>query len=450
MLLVIAVCWPLILTGNSLGRGAADDLNYHWPTIQTFAQQLPTPDLSDYQSATTPGYHLELAVVHRLGLSRIFVQLYASFWTIILLGILAYRAGKTFGKPGLILILPLLASMYLLYPGIWLLPDNAAWLGVLVLIILALDHPPSTRTLLISGVVLALLVLIRQAHLWAAATICISAWIGSGDQVPSLTQFLSNHQSRLKRLSIAILATLPAILILVYFFRQWGGLVPPAFQRNHQGPNPATPAFILTQIAILSVFFIPLLWSRFIELIKSHISWVIAALFLGLLIGLIPETAYNYNQGRFSGWWNLANKFPTFADRSPVIILGSTAGGLACVLWGAMIPRRDSRILIISLIAFTIAQTANYASWQRYHEPMLLILGILIFTRAPGVIEFPKRALYGSATLATALATLTIITMLNAQPAQPNPAQSQAQSTTITQFTPHFSKIPRSNRHLTP
>jgi len=431
-LLLILIAWPLILTQNTSGRGAADDLIYHWPTIQTFANQLPTPNLSDYQSATTPGYHLELAVLHRIGLPRTAIQLYASLWSILLIGTLAWHAGKSFGKPGLLLTLPLLASIYVLFPAIWLLPDNAGWLAVLLILILALDHPPSTRTLLTAGIVLAFLVLIRQVHIWAAAIIWISAWIGSSNtKAPPLSKIFSDPTLRIRRFILALIATLPAALILLYFIRLWGGLVPPSFQSQHQGPNPATPSFILTQIAILSIFFTPLLLPQLKNIIKTHHTWITAALALGLLIAILPESTYSRDAGRYSGWWNIVDKFPTFANRSPIILLGAPAGALCCVIWSSMITRRDTWILSITLIAFTAAQTANHASWQRYHEPLLLILGLLILTRSQIAINNPKRVLPGTLALTALLAAITIPTLLNAKPITTPPPTTNPSSSSF-------------------
>jgi len=438
VLLLLAITWPFILTDNQSGRGAYDDLIYHWPTIQSFAQQLPSPDLSDYASATTPAYHLELAIVNRLGFSRTFVQLYANLWTVLLLGLLAYRAGKSFGKQGLLITLPLLTSMYVLFPAIWLLPDNAGWLAVLLILILALDYPLSTKNTLTAGIVLAFLVLIRQVHIWAAAIIWITAWIGTDPQIPTLPKLFTDPANRSRCLILALIATIPAALLLYYFLRLWGGLVPPSFQDNHQGPNTATPAFILTQISILSVFFAPLLYPQLKAILKSHRNWIIAALALGLLIAIIPESTYSKDAGRFSGWWNIINKLPTLADRSPILLLGAPAGALACVVWSSLISRRDTWIFATTLAAFTAAQTANHASWQRYHEPLLLILIILILTRAPIAIQHSKRVILSSLALAAMLAAITIPTLLNAQPI----TTPTAQTATITQFTPHFSQIP--------
>ena len=61
---------PLILSGNANGRAAADDYNYHWIAINQFAIEWPSPDISNYHSATTPGYHLILAPLVRAGLGQ--------------------------------------------------------------------------------------------------------------------------------------------------------------------------------------------------------------------------------------------------------------------------------------------------------------------------------------------------------------------------------------------
>ncbi|MFK7759600.1 MAG: hypothetical protein AB8C13_06610 [Phycisphaerales bacterium] len=421
ILLIIALSWPFILAQNTSGRGAFDDLIYHWPTVQTFADELPTPNLSNYLSATTPGYHLELAIVHRLGASRTLVQLYASLWTVLLLATLAWRFGKSFGKQGLLVMLPLFASIYILFPAIWLLPDNAAWLGVLLMLILAIEKPPTLRVILASGLLLTILVFIRQIHIWAAALIWTSAWVGTQSQLPNnttLPSLFSDPASRLKRLTPALIAALPAALILFWLYTLWGGLVPPNFQNNHQGANPATPAFILTQIAILSAFYAPILLPQLLTVIRTHISWIITIAVLGLIIGILPHTSMSTQDGRFSGWWSIAHKLPTIANRSPFIILGALAGAIACLLWVSMLNRRDAWIFSIGLIAFIAAQSANFASWQRYHEPFLLILGSLIFTRVPAIYNAPKKAIIGSVALALLMGAITVSALKNAEQVQ--------------------------------
>ncbi|MBO6512886.1 MAG: hypothetical protein JJ974_02825 [Phycisphaerales bacterium] len=442
ILLTILAAWPLIFTGNVNGRGASDDLLFHWPTIQTFADQLPTPDLSSYQSATTPGYHLELAVIHRLGASRMIVQLYASLWTIILTALLAWRAGKAFGRAGVILCLPFLASMYCLFPSIWLLPDNAGWLCVLLLMLLALEYRPSLRVITVSGVVLIALVVIRQSHIWAAVTLAMSAWVGTQTQVPAINKLFSDLVDRTSRLLPVIFASIPAGLILLYFMYLWQGLVPPPFQNNHQSTNLITPAFILTQVAILSFFFLPILMPQLKKILKSHRAWWIDALVFGFIVGALPPASYYaVDQGRYSGWWNIIAEFPVIADRSPVIVLGAPIGALFCVLWCTMVSRRDAWILAATLAAFAIAQSANHASWQRYHEPMLIITGIIILTRAPAAIRSPKRVYFGCIALTIMLAAITIPTLINAQPVETEPQTQTNQITHPTIQSDHISTL---------
>jgi hypothetical protein len=44
---------------------AYDHVNFHLPTIQAFARDLPAVDVVNYRSATTPGWHLAMALLYR-------------------------------------------------------------------------------------------------------------------------------------------------------------------------------------------------------------------------------------------------------------------------------------------------------------------------------------------------------------------------------------------------
>ena len=427
-ILLVLIAWPIILSGNDRGRGAADDLHYHWVAIEQFTEQLPSVDLSDYASATTPGYHLELAVVLRfvewIGIDRdagrIVVQLYASLWSVLLIGVLAGIAGNAFGRKGLVIALPLIASMYVLYPAIWLLPDNAGWMCVLVMLLLGLGYAPSTRILLTMGVMLGILVLIRQVHLWTASIIVVSAWIGHDDSVPSKLLgkdgLFSSLSDRTKRVMIALLATIPAILALLWFARLWGGLVPPRFQSMHQGPNLATPGFILLQLCVLSLFFVPVLWSRGLTMLKEHRGMILIAIVIGLVIGLVPMSFFDVESGRYSGWWNVVNKFPVIEGRSIVFVAGSVIGAVLCVVWGSFLEKRDLWVLGIGGLGFVTAMCMNHACWQRYHEPMLLMVGILVLCRSESLRAMPGRVLFGCGVLTLVFAAITTMSMLSSEP----------------------------------
>ncbi len=416
LVLLILPIWGVILSGNRAGRGAADDLNYHWIAIQQFADQWPTPDLSDYASATTPGYHLCLSWFAKIGVAHQGIQLIASAWTLGLFTLLAWVVSRRWGLGSVVLMLPLLASMYLLFPGIWLLPDNAGWLGVIAIVLLSLNQNSSWKHWVFSGLIVFVLVWMRQIHIWAAGLIWLSAWLGNESQTPAFRQLFSSIVERAGRTLIAVGCTIPAFAALIWFMGMWEGLVPPTFQDHHQGPNPATPAFILTQLSIISVFFAPMLFDRLKETWKYHWRWVLLAIAFGFLIGIIPESSYSYDEGRYSGWWNLINKLPVIAERSPIILLGSIAGSLALVCWLSLCSLRDIWIWVGLLVAFTLAQSANHASWQRYHEPMLLMMLLIIIARSCSISKYTRGLMIGSIVLAAMYAALTVSSMLNAQP----------------------------------
>ncbi len=430
-LVFLVVSWTVILAGNLSGRGASDDLVYHWPAIPQFADQLPNPDITDYASATTPGYHLTLSPLVKAGFGHAAIQLIASLWTLGFFAMMSWVVAGRFGRGAAVLMLPMLASMYILYPGIWLLPDNAGWLGVLAILLLALSPNPTWKTWACSGVILFALIWTRQVHIWIAGVIWLSAWLGSSATTPTLRTLFSTSLDRTGRTFIAIACTVPAFTALVWFMAMWGGLVPPTFQNQHEGPNPATPGFILTQLAILSVFFAPMLWPRLKEAWKHQWGWIIFAAIVGLVLGVVPETSYSPDAGRYSGWWNLINKLPAFVDRSPAVILGSITGAIALVVWLNIANRRDAWIWIGGLVAFTLAQSANHASWQRYHEPMLLIMILLILARSTEISQHTRRVMLGAIALGLMVGALTVSAMLNA-----NPIEAQVETRVQQAITP--------------
>ena len=114
------------------GRAACDQVEYHLPAILKFAGELPRPDLRDYASATTPGYHLVLAgFVPLVSANALVLQIVASVFTVALLvafgRLLAMMAAgrERSGWELAALALPFAASPYVFTSGVWLLPDNS-------------------------------------------------------------------------------------------------------------------------------------------------------------------------------------------------------------------------------------------------------------------------------------------------------------------------------------
>ena len=412
-----------------LGRPAEDDVRFHEPTIRLFIEQWPTPDLSDYGSATTPLYHLILAAVGVIvSDSRLVLQLVASLWTIGLMGLLGWALAKrTATTHALACGLPVLWSLYVLPPGVWLLPDNAGWLLVLAILLLALRPKFSTRTIAAGGVLLLFVVLIRQIHLWAAAPLWVAAWLGSASSQDSPSP-VRDIPSRVRRSAAMFAATLPAFVVVALFVWLWGGLVPPTFQDLYAGRSPAAPGFVLALFGIFGSFFIADSWQGLRRLWAGHRVVLLAVAVGAFVVAAAPITTYNMDAGRWTGLWNIVSKVPTAFDRSPVIVLPAVLGA---VLLTGMLVGVDSRmrwVTLSAIVAFVAAQSAGPQLWQRYNEPFVLILLALLScsTKPRAAGSQPFIATAGPVLLAIMLAALTTI-MLSRWPRiePPNSAMTQ-------------------------
>jgi hypothetical protein len=113
-----------------------------------------------------------------VGTSETVMRLLGAVFAVALVGLTAgyvRRRGCSWLET-VLLALPLAVSLYTFSSGAWLLPDDAAWLAVLGILIIALG--PTRRAWLFGGVVLLALVLVRQNQIWAIAPLMASAWIG--------------------------------------------------------------------------------------------------------------------------------------------------------------------------------------------------------------------------------------------------------------------------------
>lgn len=422
---------PFILSQNLLGRGAFDQIHFHEPVVRTFAEQLSRGwsalDVRDYRSATTPGYHLLLAMVARyVHPSSMLLQAIGSLFTAALLALLAgaatalaaRRGAMRPARLGLVLVLPAMASMYVLFSGVWLLPDNLGWLLVLGvgLVAVRLIESPSRAIaghaglLALGGTLLLALVLVRQSHLWAAAMLWAAAWIGGapGDRV--LNDFVQRGRAAL----LALLATLPAFLAVGAFALAWGGLTPPSFRAQYGGGiNPAAPAFILSLAAVFSIFFAGSIGPATIVLLRTSPWQVLVAAILGLALAAAPETTFVY-EARATGLWNLVKVAPVIAERTSLLLLVlAPLGAVALCAWAAALPARARWLFFAALTAFAAAQTASPLCWQRYIEPFLLglfALGAATIVDAPGRAAAAAR--WGGPTLFGLVCALLTAAML--------------------------------------
>ena len=160
--------WPVILSGGGGTSEASDQVEYHLPAIDGMVQQWPFIDVVDYPSATAPGYHFLMATLSRfVSCDPMVLQLASSLLSLGFLLVVWHHAARLVRPPAaLALVLPLLASSYVLGAAIWLDTDNAA----LLFVALALGGSALVEATPLGGFRLALYgtaaVLVRPIPIW--------------------------------------------------------------------------------------------------------------------------------------------------------------------------------------------------------------------------------------------------------------------------------------------
>jgi hypothetical protein len=383
----------LVLAGHNAGRAAWDSVVYHESVIRRFIAEWPGIDVTNTLTATTPGYHVVLAAIgvavspSTIVLRLASVAIGATFVAVVA----AWCARRVGARDGILLALPLVASVYVLGSSAWLLPDNLGWL--LVTGILATCLRPRWRAVdaLAVGAMLGVLVAVRQSHAWAAAPLVCAAWCG-GERPADRCAWRHPPSGAPGRVAVALAAAVPAFLLLAAFAALWGGLVPPRFQSDVARGNAAVPAYVLFQFALLGAAFLPWLWVPVADAWRARRRWMLAAGVAGLLLAAVPATVPDVASGRYSGWWSPLSRLPAIAGHAnPVLLVAAPAG--AMLLAGALLAltARARAVLGVAMVAFTASQSANFYAWQRYHEPFVLVVLAMLSALAASRVP-PMRA----------------------------------------------------------
>ena len=150
-LIAVAVLVVLVATAATVALGVhatagwVDQSRYHWPTVATMIDRLPSVDVVDVQTATGPLYHLSLAVPARLlGLSEGGVEVLAAAYGAVLAGLVVgasrgLPAAARIGAVGLVLLSP-----YLWESTLWMQTDAAAMTFAFAALLL-LVRPPQPQ-----------------------------------------------------------------------------------------------------------------------------------------------------------------------------------------------------------------------------------------------------------------------------------------------------------------
>lgn len=404
ILVMIMLTWPVILAGRAGTSEERDQTRYHLPVVRTMVAQWPAVDLVHYRSTTSPGYHLLLAgVVSVVGDDVVVLQVVSCLLSISLV-LVVWRWAATRAGPWVSagLVLPLMTSSYVLGAAIWLTTDNAALLFVALALGLSVFGRGGPGAGALGAIWATAAVAVRQIHIWSAAAPILRV----------LVDWRRGDCTTRQALAVAPALALPFVLVVV-FYLMWGGLTPPAYADIHdRGINPASIVVILALMGMYGVFFLPAFVTNVRQLVPRDPGGALAVAG-GIVVGLLIPSTYDRDAGRWGGAiWELARRVPEIGGRA--IIFPVACGVGAFVLWRAVTRCRaagsGSGLLILGITSFgwMLAQAVNSQAWQRYCEPLVLIILAWLFALARDHSSSPRSA-WGPVLLGAGLLGLSVI-----------------------------------------
>ncbi len=421
---LIATLGPVLAGLDHHPAKSIDMDRNHVPVIRGFAAEWPTPDLTDYDSATTPGMHLALAGLTRLlGDSETILQAATCTFGAALVWIAWCFAARPAG-PWLAAActLPLAASPYVLGNAIWVMTDDLALALAAISMGVAIFARPSTAAAATSAVAMTLSVLVRQINVWPTAV----AWMATVLGRPSIRRRLP-FRDRLDEATTTApaivlgLGVIGAFAVLAAFAVLWNGLVPPMFQpggggaATHAGGlNVAVTPYTLSLLGVYATPALLVLLPYWREDGAIRRCAILGAT-IGLAAGLLPDSAPGLEVGRNGGWlWTLAAGMPVVAGRSLPLVAGATLGGLTA---GAMLGlaraagrERAAWLMLGFGVSFLAAYTANAQAFQRYFDPpVLLAIGWGLASACSARTEAGPVAAARLATAALGVAAMQIV-----------------------------------------
>lgn len=367
-ILFFGLAAPLVLKSTIDVFDEADESFYHYPTILNFKDQFPNLDLKNYNSATTPLYHITLAVSAFIFGSDIvqlrFVNLAISLACLMVIYGSLSKRGKIY--KGLFFTALIMLSPYFIGPAIRLSTDNMALLFVLLAIFTMDASVFSTKQSIVTNILILFTVLTRQVYAWL-----IGAYLLINLQKNKSKQSISNWIQ-------VILPTVIPISGLIYFIFLWKGLTPPNFAvHTAQNLNWDAPIFIVSLFGLYSGFFIFWLFKIYKETQSKylHLALLVGFGIAGLLFHPVSNEYPVLDRSlgdRGGSLWLIASRLPNFLSSSIVYWLLFPIGLVFLYIMAQYLVKKQNFLIIICFSLWLLTSVINTSTYQKYYEPFIL------------------------------------------------------------------------------
>jgi len=374
-LAAIALGIPFVIVffyskGMSWGLDTAfsyDETEHHYPVILQFAQELPFPDLTDYNSATTPLFHLSFAVLSKIVGSDIqHLRMINFFITVITIILLFKLLIRQFNMPyySALLFTSLFAlSPYFFREAFVVMTDNlpVLWLLLFLQYYLRFREDGNFRNYIYSLFFVMLLCLTRQTYLYILFPVAVDIYMNKNLRRPQSIYML-----------FLIVAAAPTLLL----FLIWKGLTPPQFQERHTEASLLNIKPVLYGLGVLGFYSLFIaddkLYRTFLRINKQKL--IVAVLLGWILLFFFPLTKANHDFGYL---WYIADELPS-VHGTPILFYILIAIGI-CVC-SAIWQLEATPFYLLFIIGLFISEIPNKYFFQRYYDSSILIF--LLFLNA--------------------------------------------------------------------
>lgn len=357
-----------------------DEAVYHYPIIKRFSESFPQMRIWDYDSATTPLFHMIFAAVDRLldaslPMLRLLNVVAAYISTLVAFQLFRHLRHSD-------LVTAFLAAMciglspYQFGTSFILLTDSLASLFALASLYLFLrsDSGQHLELFVLATLLASLAVLTRQLNLWVPIFMLVA----------SLSTRGLSAQRVLTAVALFILALMPFGLLFV----AWGGLNPPAYQAHLSSLNMRSLSLFLACIGFYGAPFLFVhLVSKGREFAWKETGWLaviilIATATLLLLAPLekielppdCPHASCGFPTDGFL--WRVSDRFPVLFGTSAFLWTLVGAGLGVVVLHAKTYGIRSTAALIA--ICYGLLSLGNASLYQKYPDTVALLIVLLM------------------------------------------------------------------------